>query len=186
MAEEDETPVMPTLETERLVLTPLTADDAAAMYPELSDSGLYEHMDADPPESEAQLAEYYRQLERRVSPDRDERWLHWIIRSRATGEPMGFVRATVAAGSLGIIAYTIFRRFHRQGFAGEATRAAISHLLDEEIEHFIARVNPRNEASRRLLTRLGFEVASSGTAPGTDLFFAADRQSLRLEPAAQV
>jgi len=185
MAEADSTPLMPTLETERLVLTPLTADDAAVMYPELSDSGLYEHMDADPPESEAQLAEHYRQLERRVSPDRDERWLHWIVRRRTSGQPVGFVRATVAAGSLGIIAYTIFRRFHRQGFAGEAARAAISHLLDEDVEHFIARVNPHNEASKRLLTRLGFEVASNGTAPGTDLFFAADRKSLRLAPAPQ-
>ena len=183
MADAESVPVMPTLETERLLLTPLTADDAAVMYRELSDSRLYEYMDAEPPESEAELAEYYRQLEGRISPDRDERWLTWIVRGRATGEPMGFVRATIAVETLGIIAYTIFRRFHRQGFASEATRAALAHLLNEGIEQFLARVNPHNEPSRRLLSKVGFEVASEGTAPGTDLVYAADRNSLRLEPA---
>jgi len=171
---------LPTLKTERLVLTPLTVADAAVMYPELSDTELYACMDAEPPESEAHLAEYYRQLEGRISRDRDEQWLAWIVRRRETGEPMGFVRTTVAADSLGIIAYTIFRRFHRQGFASEAARAALSHLVDLGIEKFLARVSPQNEPSRRLLTRLGFELASDGTAPGTDLFFAADRQSLRI------
>jgi len=183
MSDTESFPVMPTLETERLVLTPLTAEDAAVMYPELKDAELYEFMDVEPPESELQLTELYRQLEGRVSPDRDERWLNWILRKRETAEPIGFVRATIAAESLGIIAYTVFRRFHRQGFAGEATRVVLAHLLDEGIEQFLARVSPRNEASQRLLTKVGFEVASSGTAPGTDLVFAADRNSLRLEPA---
>lgn len=173
---------MPTLKTARLVLTPLTADDAAAMYRELSDAELYEFIDADPPDSEEQLAEYYRQLERRMAPDRDERWLHWIMRRSSTGEPMGFIRATIAADSLGIIAYTVFRRFQRRGYAGEATRAVLSYLQAEGVEHFLARVNPRNEASIRLLKKAGFEVASDGTAPGTDLFYAADRNSLRLSP----
>jgi RimJ/RimL family protein N-acetyltransferase len=183
MADAESLPVMPTLETERLVLTPLTVDDAAVMYSELKDARLYEYMDSMPPVSEAQLTEHYRELQQRVSPDRDERWLNWIMRSRATGEPMGFVRATIAAESLGLIAYTVFRRFHRQGFAGEATRAVLSHLLEEGIEQFVARVNPYNEPSKRLLEKVGFEVASDGTAPGTDLFFTADRKSLRLAPA---
>ncbi|OAI52666.1 hypothetical protein AYO47_01095 [Planctomyces sp. SCGC AG-212-M04] len=180
MGDAESRPVMPTLETERLALTPLTAEDAAVMYPELKDARLYEYMDSEPPESEAQLTEYYRELEQRVSPDRDERWLNWIVRSRATGEPMGFVRATIAAESLGLIAYTVFRRFQNQGFAGEATRVVLSHLLQEGIGQFLARVNPHNEPSKRLLKKIGFEVASNGTAPGTDLVFAADRNSLRI------
>jgi RimJ/RimL family protein N-acetyltransferase len=183
MSDAESLPAIPTLKTERLVLTPLTADDAAVMYPELSDAGLYEYVDAEPPESEAQLAEYYRQLEGRISPDRDERWLNWIVRRGETSEPIGFVRATIASESLGIIGYTVFRRFHRRGFAGEATRAVLSHLLEEGIEHFVARVNPQNEPSKRLLKKVGFEVASGGTAPGTDLFYTADRKSLRLAPA---
>jgi RimJ/RimL family protein N-acetyltransferase len=183
MAQPESTPGMPTLETERLVLTPLLAEDAAAMFPELRDLSLYEFVDAQPPESEAELAELYQQLERRVSPDRDERWLHWIVRPHSAGEPMGFVRATIASESLGIIAYTLFRRFHRQGYASEAARAVLSHLVDEGVEHFLARVNPHNVASIRLLRKLGFEVGSHGTAPGTDLFFVADRKSLRLDAA---
>ena len=183
MSDAESIPEMPTLKTERLVLTPLTVADAAVMYQELSDAELYEYMDAEPPESEALLTEYYRQLEGRISQDRDERWLTWILRRDASGEPMGFVRATIASEALGIIAYTVFRRFHRQGFAGEATRAVLSHLLEEGIEQFVARVNPHNEPSKRLLKKFGFEVASNGTAPGTDLFFTADRHSLRLAPA---
>ena len=54
MSDAESIPEMPTLKTERLVLTPLTVADAAVMYPELSDAGLYEYMDPEPPESEAQ------------------------------------------------------------------------------------------------------------------------------------
>ncbi len=172
---------LPVLRTKRLVLTPLLASDAAAMFPELQDPQLYEFLDVQPPQSEAEVADRYRQLERREAPDRDERWWNWILRRGESDAPLGYIQATIAADSLALIAYVVFRRHQGQGYATEAAVAVLQRLVDVGIEQFLARVDPRNLVSQRLLTRLGFAVASSGTSPGTDLIFAADSRSLVLD-----
>ncbi len=171
---------MPTLESERLILSPLVAADAAAMFDGLCDPQLYRFIPDTRPESVQSLEKRYRRLERRISPDGSERWLNWKIQLKSTGQAAGFVQATVAAEFHAEIAYVLFSDFHRQGIAREATALMLEGLAAEGVTMFLARVNPGNERSQRLLDQLGFAVASSGTSPGTDLIYAADFESLRL------
>lgn len=64
------------------------------------------------------------------------------------------------------IGYILHPRCWGQGFAAEACRAVIAHVFDAyDIEAITADVDPRNEASLRLLARLGF--VETGRAAAT-------------------
>ena len=59
-----------------LVLEPLVAAHAEAMYPLLADPELHRYMDFGPPPSAADLERGYRKLESRRSADGREQWLN--------------------------------------------------------------------------------------------------------------
>jgi RimJ/RimL family protein N-acetyltransferase len=82
-----------TLVTRRLLLSPLRPADAGPMAIVLGDPRLHEFTGGSPA-SPAALADRYRRLAV-GSPDPAETWLNWIVRLRATAEPVGTVQATV-------------------------------------------------------------------------------------------
>ena len=92
-----------------LVLEPQLAVHAAQMFEVLSDPAIYEFENT-PPVSAASLAERFARLESRVSPDRTEQWLNWVIRL-PTGALAGYVQATIAADGTAHIAYELGSAF---------------------------------------------------------------------------
>jgi RimJ/RimL family protein N-acetyltransferase len=122
----EEVMIEPTLESERLVLEPLVAAHASLMYPDLLDVELYRYISDDPPISEEWLAQRYRRLESRQSPDGRQQWLNWAIRDEGSSY-VGYVQATVT-GPSALVAYVIFRRAQRHGYAREALRCVLEHL----------------------------------------------------------
>jgi RimJ/RimL family protein N-acetyltransferase len=149
----------PYLATQRLILEPLTAGHAADLFAPLSDSALYTYLPADPPISADALRERYRRLEARRSPDGKELWLNWTGRLH-NGAYVGLVEVTVHADATAHLAYFVFSKFQRQGFAAELVEAALTHLKNEAgVREARALLDTRNEASWRLLGRLGFRRA---------------------------
>jgi ribosomal-protein-alanine N-acetyltransferase len=89
----------------------------------------------------------------------------WLIRPvirREPGQPaeaIGYVNFHAGPSEDGMveIGYTILPRWRRRGYATEAARAALGWALgDARVRTLRASVAPDNEASRRLVTSLGF------------------------------
>ena len=155
---------MQTLHAGPLVLEPLTADHAEAMYPLLAEPALYAHLDHGPPTSAADLARGYRKLESRRSPDGSEQWLNWVLRA-PDGALAGFVQATVLPTRSAWVAYVVGRAFWGRGWGRTATAAMIDHLgRDAGVRRFLACVEAANTPSIVLLGQLGFRLAGADEA----------------------
>jgi RimJ/RimL family protein N-acetyltransferase len=164
------------LDTPRLRLEPLLEAHATALFAGISDPVLYAHLDEAPPVSAAALAERYRFLEARCSPDGGEAWLNWALRERASAALVGTVQAA-AREREAEIAYVLLRGAWGRGLASEAVAALLALLRsDFAAREFVAHVDPRNARSVNLLERLGFarsgtRAASSPLQPEPDLVF---------------
>lgn len=156
---------MNTLQAGHLVLEPLVAAHAAAMYAVLSDPAIYEFENA-PPESVEWLERRYRRLESRASADGSQHWLNWVVRL-PDGQLAGTVQATVVPGSHALVAYELASAHWRQGIG----RLAVGRVLDElaaayAVRRVAAVLKARNFRSAALLRSLGFSLQPlPGMAP---------------------
>ena len=170
---------MQTLHTKRLTLAPLLVAHADALYPILADPRQLEYLDEGAPASLDALRERYRKLESRRSADGREHWLNWalLLREDDDDNAIGFVQATVQEDRRAWVAYEVAYAWRGQGFATEATRAMVEHLLAHyAVTQCMATVDRRNERSWRLLERLAFQRvgeaqrATSGIQAGDFLY----------------
>jgi hypothetical protein len=60
----------------------------------LGDAAIFRFLPDDPPSLD-RLRRQYAFLEGGLSPDGAERWLTWILRPHSSGNPIGFVQATI-------------------------------------------------------------------------------------------
>ena len=108
-------------------------------------------------------------------PHRDlERTREWLDDLIASGPPLsedfvieheGRVIGKAGCWRLPEIGYILHPAYWGQGFAAEACRAAIAHIFATyDLYAITADVDPRNEASLRLLGRLGFGETGRATA----------------------
>ncbi len=146
---------MRTLATARLVLEPLVAGHAGEMFDALGDPAIYEYENSSP-DSLEWLRAYYRKLESRQSADGTQYWLNWVVR-RPGERAMGFVQATVYAGSWADVAYIFSSAHWGKGYASEAVAAMMAELASHwGVTRCEAVYKSANFRSRRLLDRLGF------------------------------
>jgi ribosomal-protein-alanine N-acetyltransferase len=143
-------------DTERLRLEPLCELHAAELFTILSEPRMYRFVPQDPPVSLAILARRFALLETRRSPDGTEAWLNWVLRSKPDGVCLGSVQVTVRRDGRAQLAYDLGVPYWGQGFATEACRCVIKALFEDGIAEVWAELDTRNEASQRLLERLGF------------------------------
>ncbi len=167
---------MQTLHTPRLVLEPLVAAHADALYPLLADARMAEFLDHPAPASLQALRERYGRLESRRSGDGREHWLNWAILLRddaAAGDTrgaIGAVQASVLEDHRAWVAYEVGCAWWGRGIATEATQAMLDHLeRDYAVTQCMATVDQRNERSWRLLERLGFARASADEADALEV-----------------
>ena len=108
-------------------------------------------------------------------PHRDlERTREWLDSMLSEGPPLnedfviehqGRLIGKAGCWRLPEIGYILHPAYWGQGFAAEACRAAIAHVFASyDLDAITADVDPRNEASLRLLARLGFVETGRATA----------------------
>ena len=148
------------LETERLLLEPLTIAHADEMAPLLDDPALHTYVGGAPLSLE-ELRERYARQERGRSPDGRERWLNWIVRERASGVAVGYVQATVdEERSAAEVAWVIGSGFQGRGYAREAAAAMVARLGEDGIRVITAHVNPGHVASAGVARAIGLAPTS--------------------------
>jgi ribosomal-protein-alanine N-acetyltransferase len=157
------------LTTARLYLEPLTPQHAPQLFPVLSDQRLYTYIPDDPPAGIAGLTARYQLLATRVSPEGDALWLNWALKRRHEADYIGFVQATLTADQPAYLAYLLGSAFWGHGYAQEACTRLLVLLFESYDSACVqAEVDTRNQASRRLLKRLGF--TQTALRPAADYF----------------
>jgi ribosomal-protein-alanine N-acetyltransferase len=145
------------LANDRIRLEPLTAAHAGELFPLLADRQVYRFIPDEPPPSVAALAERYRRLESRRSPDRSQQWLNWAIRRLEDGQCAGYLQATIHPGGTADFAFVLGPPFWGLGLARAASVLALQALFDGHgVVSVFATTDQRNLRSSGLLTSLGF------------------------------
>ena len=142
------------IKTNRLRLSPLIAQHAKAMFPILSDKGLYKFTGEEPPFSEIDLQEKYRKLESRKSPNGTERWLNWLVSLVQNDVPIGYVQTTISQSGADI-AWVIGSQWQGNGYASEAAIALVEWLQIIDTKVIRALINPNHLASQRVASNAG-------------------------------
>lgn len=146
------------LQTQRLLLKPLKQSHATLLYPILQNPQIYCYIPQDPPVSLEMLEQHYHKLERRLSPTDEEAWLNWAVGLKSSEQFIGRVEASVSSNRIANFAYVFGSQFWNNGYATEACQKVLQLLFDDyEVIEIKAQVDTRNQASIRLLERLGFE-----------------------------
>lgn len=149
-------------DTPRLRLVPLTVEDAPELFGVLNDERLHEFRGGHPLD-EVELADLFRRLQGRRSPDGEEVLCTWVVRLVPLGEAVGMLQATVTDDGLAVVDCVMGTKWSGRGFALEALTAMVrllqAHLGVTRLE---ARVHPAHAAAVRLASRLGLERQAHG------------------------
>jgi len=146
------------LETERLTLRFLTADDAPAVYAIYSHADVVRYLSHPAWTSSTQAEDWIR---RAGEWHREESALQLGVERRGDRALVGTCTFfNLHAESRRVeIGYVLGRPFWGQGYMSEALRALIRHGFESMDLHRIeADIDPRNHASARVLERLGFRL----------------------------
>ncbi len=150
----DVAPEIPTLTTDRLLLRPLTLDDAEAVYPALSDEETMTYWSSAPIASVEAVRDY---LSWNVHAAGVRCWA--ITRPQAPDDALGWVILLDRRAGVAEIGYIIRPDATRQGYVSEAAGRILDHGFDElDLRRIYADTDPDNTGSIAVLTKLGFTL----------------------------
>jgi len=146
---------LPILETERLRLEPLTAADAAHLYPIMGDPEVMAYWDvpeSDDPDLVAQI------VQGQVDSMQDGRALCWGMRTLAAGQFVGSCDLSEIdrRHRRAEVGFLLGQDAWGQGYALEAIRTVIAFAATNGLRKLTARTHLGNRHSEDLLEDLGF------------------------------
>ncbi len=144
--------MIPTLETERLLLRPFRDEDLDAYAEFSADPEVMRYMGAPLSREDA-----WRQIAMLLGHWRLRGFGSWAAEERETGELVGRLGPHRPEGWPGFeIGWVLGRRYWGRGFATEGARAALEYAFTElDQPHVISLIHPDNQASIRVAERLG-------------------------------
>lgn len=146
----------PTLATARLALAPLSVRDATACHPLLADEEVVYYLGFGPCVTLAETEDLLRAWETKQTAGEEYRW---SVRRHGEARLIGLcsLKGPHSPRRRAEVGYMLARDCWGQGYAGEAVRAILSHGFGPlGLNRIEAMAFAENEASRRLLTKLGF------------------------------
>jgi RimJ/RimL family protein N-acetyltransferase len=164
------------LETPRLRLRELTADDADFVVEQLNDPDFIRNV-ADRGVRTAEAARKYI-TDGPVASYRRHGFGLWLVERKPEGTPIGICGLIKRDAQDDVdLGYAFLPPYRSKGFAFEAATAAMSHARAIQLARVVAIVAPGNAASIRLLEKLGFRrersVRLGDDAEDLDLFASA-------------
>ena len=145
----------PILETERLRLEPLRADDAAHLYPIMGDPEVMAYWDVtetDDPDVVGQI------IAARVEAMGRGRAIHWAMRTLGDGQFLGSCDLSEIDrwNRRAEVGFMLGREAWGQGYAQEAMQSVIAFAGGGGVRKLAARTHLGNRRSEVLLQKLGF------------------------------
>lgn len=144
------------LSTRRLVLRPFHRDDATALFGIFSDQQVVRFWSAG---AWTEIGQAERMIEEAMLAYREGGLSRYAITLRATGELIGIcnLRGFFEQNRRCELGYALGSAYWGRGYAGEALEALLGHAFEAlGMNRIEADIDPRNDASARLLERLGF------------------------------
>jgi RimJ/RimL family protein N-acetyltransferase len=175
-----------TLQTERLVLRPLVAEDAPAIHRISNKPAVRRYLWDDAPVTSAQIEDVVAQSVRMFSE-------HGVglfgVRLRDSAELVGFCGfGHTRDGPQEIeLIYALLPELWGRGLATEASRACLRYAFAHaRLDRVVAGADPPNTASLRVIEKLGMKAVGeiAPGQPGTP-FFALDRDDFLASEASQ-
>lgn len=145
------------LETERLTLSPVTPEDSALIYPVMADPEVMAHMDVAAMDDPDMTLAF---VEGRVGEMERGEALYWSVRLSDDNRFVGSVDLTDIdrRHHRAEIGFVLARPVWGQGYGYEAVQAVLGHAATLGFRRLWARTQVGDNASEKLLTKLGFEV----------------------------
>lgn len=171
----------PTLETERLVLRPLSADDAASLRRVSNEPDVRRHLWDDEPVGETTIRDV---IARSVRMFSEEGIGLFGVRRRGSDDLLGFCGFVRLSGmEEPEVGYELTRKAWGKGLATEAARACLRHAFEEAgMERIIAGADAPNAASLRVIEKLGMGfVGNINPNSPDDLYHALYREDFVAE-----
>jgi RimJ/RimL family protein N-acetyltransferase len=145
------------LETERLTLSPVTPEDSALIYPVMADPEVMAHMDVAAMDDPDMTLAF---IEGRVGEMERGEALYWSVRLSDDNRFVGSVDLTDIdrRHHRAEIGFVLARPVWGQGYGYEAVQAVLGHAATLGFRRLWARTQVGDNASEKLLAKLGFEV----------------------------
>ena len=146
----------PNIETERLLLRQAIQEDTEDILAIFSDPNVTKFHDLD---TFTNLDQARGVIERRAKGFESNRGIRWGITLKPQDKLIGSCGFTWdREASAAEVGYELASQFWRQGIMSEALRAILNYGFEiEGMQFVIAEIMLENEASRRLLKKLGFQ-----------------------------
>ena len=148
----------PPLETERLLLKPLAVNDLDFVYQHFSDPAIYRYLVDEEPVSTCiqaqEIVDFYAQ-------PMGKSYNRWVLVLKSEARAIGTCGYHLwdKRHHRAEIGYDLAQASWQQGFMTEALETVLSFGFDEmALNRVGAMVHPENEASLRLLAKLGFQM----------------------------
>jgi ribosomal-protein-alanine N-acetyltransferase len=146
---------LPILETPRMRLTPLVAEDAGLIFPLMADAEVMAFWDVgeiDDPDVIERL------VQGQVEEMADGRALYWTLRSLADGQFLGTCDLSEIdrRHKRAEVGFMLSRDAWGQGYASEAMQSVLSFAATQGHRRLLARTHLGNRRSEALLSKLGF------------------------------
>lgn len=146
------------IDTPRLLLVPMTLDDADALFVLLDDERLHRFIGGHPDSldtTRARLAAWSSQR----SPDGEQAWCNWVIRTHE-GALIGTVQATIWRPLDGealhaSLAWVVGSDHQGRGYASEAAQGLVGWLRSLGARTLEAAIHPGHEASEGVARAIG-------------------------------
>lgn len=157
---------MKILETERLLLRQLTAEDAELMLELLNDPDFIRYVADRGVRTMEEAAEFIRN---RMLPSYEKVGFgFYLVEEKASREPIGICGLVKRDGLDDVdIGFSIRRKFWRKGFAHEAAVAVLDYGRSAlKLPRIVAITAPDNNSSMKLLEKLGLRFEKMIRLPG--------------------
>jgi RimJ/RimL family protein N-acetyltransferase len=147
------------IQTARLVLVPVTADDTEELAPIFGDTRLYAFTGGEPGTIEELRKTFARLAEDRASNTTAP--LNWVVRRSVDRVAVGMLQAVFGDGGRAAeIAWVVGVPWQGRGLASEAARAVVAWLEGQGVQLITAWIRPGHHASEAVATRAGLVVTS--------------------------
>ncbi|WP_309605981.1 GNAT family N-acetyltransferase [Phenylobacterium sp.] len=150
-----DTSFLPILETERMRLTPLVADDTRHIFPLMADAEVMAFWDVgeiDDPDVIGNI------VAGQVDEMNEGRAVYWTMRSLSDGQFIGTCDLSEIdrRHRRAEVGFMLGREAWGRGYASEAMQAVLSYAATQGLRRLLARTHLGNRRSDALLERLGF------------------------------
>jgi len=143
------------IESERILLKPMSKADAAALFAYRSLPEVYQYQSWAPKnleEADEFISRYSLSKEIVVG-----QWKQLGIYNRSDSVLMGDCGFCIFEEEQAIIGYTISPEFQRKGFGFEVTNLLVDYLFEKyNLHRLVAKTDPDNIASIKILEKIGF------------------------------